>query len=177
MAKTKKKAKTPLVGIVMGSDSDYPIMEESGKMLDHFGIEHEVLVASAHRSPDRTKKYIHDAEKRGIKIFIAGAGGAAHLAGVLAAESALPVIGVPIASSSLQGFDSLLSTVQMPGGTPVATMAVGKAGAKNAGILAAQILAVNDSKLTDKIIHFKKYMAKEVEIKSRKLQAHHGKNH
>lgn len=177
MPKAAKKKSNPLVGIVMGSDSDYPIMEESGKMLDHFGIEHEVLVASAHRSPDRTKKYIHDAEKRGIKVFIAGAGGAAHLAGVMAAESALPVIGVPIASSSLQGFDSLLSTVQMPGGIPVATMAVGKAGAKNAGILAAQILAVNDSKLTEKLHHFKKYMAKEVEIKSRKLQAHHGKNH
>jgi len=176
LPKAAKKKSKPLVGIIMGSDSDYPIMEESGKMLDHFGIEHEVLVASAHRSPDRTKKYIHDAEKRGIKVFIAGAGGAAHLAGVLAAESARPIIGVPIASSSLQGFDSLLSTVQMPGGTPVATMAVGKAGAKNAGILAAQILAVHDSELTGKLHHFKKYMAKEVEIKSRKLQAHHGKN-
>lgn len=161
----------------MGSDSDYPIMEEAGKMLDHFGIEHEVLVASAHRSPDFTRKYIHDAEKRGIKIFIAGAGGAAHLAGMVAAESILPVIGVPITSSSLQGFDSLLSTVQMPGGIPVATMAVGQAGAKNAGILAAQILAVKDSKLVEKLQHFKQYMAKEVEIKSRKLQAHHGKNH
>lgn len=173
----KKKIEKPVVGIVMGSDSDYPVMEESVKILDHFGIAHEVLVASAHRSPDLTKKYILQAEKRGIKVLIAGAGGAAHLAGVMAAECILPVIGVPVASSSLQGFDSLLSTVQMPAGIPVATMAVGKAGAKNAGVLAAQIIALNDKKLTEKLHHFKKYLAKEVEIKSKKLQAHHGRNH
>ena len=177
MAKPKKKAEKPVVGIVMGSDSDYPVMEESVKILDHFSIAHEVLVASAHRSPDLTRKYICDAEKRGIKVLIAGAGGAAHLAGVMAAECILPVIGVPVASSSLQGFDSLLSTVQMPSGIPVATMAVGKAGAKNAGVLAAQIIALNDKKLTEKLHHFKKYLAKEVEIKSKKLQAHHGRNH
>ncbi len=177
MAKPKKKIEKPIVGIVMGSDSDYPVMEESVKILDHFGIAHEVLVASAHRSPDLTKKYILQAEKRGIKVLIAGAGGAAHLAGVMAAECILPVIGVPVASSSLQGFDSLLSTVQMPAGIPVATMAVGKAGAKNAGVLAAQIIALNDKKLTEKLHHFKKYLAKEVEIKSKKLQAHHGRNH
>ena len=177
MVKTKKKAENPIVGIVMGSDSDYTIMEESVKILDHFSIAHEVLVASAHRSPDLAKKYIRDAEKRGIKVLIAGAGGAAHLAGVMAAECILPVIGVPVASSSLQGFDSLLSTVQMPSGIPVATMAVGKAGAKNAGVLAAQIIALNDKKLAEKLHHFKKYLAKEVEIKSKKLQAHHGRNH
>jgi phosphoribosylaminoimidazole carboxylase PurE protein len=177
LAKASKAKIKPLVGIIMGSDSDYPIMEESVKILDHFGIEHEVLVASAHRSPERTKKYITKAEKRGIKVIIAGAGGAAHLAGVLAAECILPVIGVPVASSSLQGFDSLLSTVQMPSGIPVATMAVGKAGAKNAGVLAAQIIALNDKKLTEKLHHFKKYLAKEVEIKSKKLQAHHGRKH
>lgn len=177
MAKPKKKTEKPVVGIVMGSDSDYPVMEESVKILDHFSIAHEVLVASAHRSPDLTKKYIRDAEKRGIKVLIAGAGGAAHLAGVMAAECILPVIGVPVASSSLQGFDSLLSTVQMPSGIPVATMAIGKAGAKNAGVLAAQIIALNDKKLTDKLHHFKKYLAKEVEIKSKKLQARHGRNH
>lgn len=177
MVKPKKKTEKPVVGIVMGSDSDYPVMEESVKILDHFSIAHEVLVASAHRSPDLTKKYIRDAEKRGIKVLIAGAGGAAHLAGVMAAECILPVIGVPVASSSLQGFDSLLSTVQMPSGIPVATMAIGKAGAKNAGVLAAQIIALNDKKLTDKLHHFKKYLAKEVEIKSKKLQARHGRNH
>jgi len=177
LVKPKKKAEKPVVGIVMGSDSDYPVMEESVKILDHFSIAHEVLVASAHRSPDLTKKYIRDAEKRGIKVLIAGAGGAAHLAGVMAAECILPVIGVPVASSSLQGFDSLLSTVQMPSGIPVATMAIGKAGAKNAGVLAAQIIALNDKKLTDKLHHFKKYLAKEVEIKSKKLQARHGRNH
>ena len=177
MVKPKKKAEKPVVGIVIGSDSDYPVMEESVKILDHFSIAHEVLVASAHRSPDLTKKYIRDAEKRGIKVLIAGAGGAAHLAGVMAAECILPVIGVPVASSSLQGFDSLLSTVQMPSGIPVATMAIGKAGAKNAGVLAAQIIALNDKKLTDKLHHFKKYLAKEVEIKSKKLQARHDRNH
>ena len=153
----------------MGSDSDLSVMEESCKILKHFGVGYELLVSSAHRSPERTRRYVSETKKRGIKILIAGAGGAAHLAGVMAAECIIPVIGVPIASSSLQGMDSLLSTAQMPGGTPVATMAVGKAGAKNAGILAVQILALNDTDLSTKLLKYKKDQAKEVELKSKKL--------
>ena len=158
----------------MGSDSDYSIMSETSKILDQFGVENEVLVTSAHRTPARTSKYVTQARKRGIKVLIAGAGAAAHLAGVVAAETILPVIGVPIGSSPLQGFDSLLSTAQMPGGVSVATMAIGKAGAKNAGILAVQMLALSDAGLTKKLDQYKKDMAKQVEAKSRKLEAEHG---
>lgn len=173
---TKKKTKTtPRVGILMGSDSDFSIMEEASKVLEQFGVEHEILVSSAHRSPERTKNYVKDARKRGIRVLIAGAGGAAHLAGVIAAESILPVIGVPI-SSALQGLDSLLSTAQMPGGIPVATMAIGKAGAKNAGILAVQMLALEDAGLTKQLEKYKKDQAKEVERKSRNLQTRHGES-
>ena len=174
MATSKKKTTKPLVGIVMGSDSDYAIMSEASKILDQFGVANEVLVTSAHRTPARTKKYVDQARKRGIKVLIAGAGAAAHLAGVVAAETILPVIGVPIGSSPLQGFDSLLSTAQMPGGVSVAAMAIGKAGAKNAGILAVQMLALSDAKLTKKLDQYKKDMAKQVEAKSRKLEAEHG---
>ncbi|MEE8127390.1 MAG: 5-(carboxyamino)imidazole ribonucleotide mutase [Nitrospinaceae bacterium] len=174
MATSKKKTVKPLVGIVMGSDSDYAIMSEASKVLDQFGVENEVLVTSAHRTPARTKKYVDQARKRGIKVLIAGAGAAAHLAGVVAAETILPVIGVPIGSSPLQGFDSLLSTAQMPGGVSVATMAIGRAGAKNAGLLAVQMLALSDARLTKKLDQYKKDMAKQVEAKSRKLQAEHG---
>jgi phosphoribosylaminoimidazole carboxylase PurE protein len=170
----KKKTVKPLVGIVMGSDSDYAIMSETSKILDQFGVANEVLVTSAHRTPARTKKYVDQARKRGIKVLIAGAGAAAHLAGVVAAETILPVIGVPIGSSPLQGFDSLLSTAQMPGGVSVATMAIGRAGAKNAGLLAVQMLALSDTRLTKKLDQYKKDMAKQVEAKSRKLQAEHG---
>jgi len=166
LAATKKKTAKPLVGIMMGSDSDYSVMSD--------GVAHEVLVTSAHRSPARTKKYVDQARKRGIQVLIAGAGAAAHLAGVVAAETILPVIGVPIGSSPLQGFDSLLSTAQMPGGVSVATMAIGKAGAKNAGLLAVQILALGDAKLTQKLDQYKKDMAKQVEAKNRKLQSAHG---
>lgn len=158
----------------MGSDSDYAIMSEASKVLDQFGVANEVLVTSAHRTPARTKKYVDEARKRGIKVLIAGAGAAAHLAGVIAAETILPVIGVPIGSSPLQGFDSLLSTAQMPGGVSVATMAIGKAGAKNAGLLAVQMLALSDAGLTKKLDQYKKDMAKQVEAKSRKLEAEHG---
>lgn len=173
---TKKKTKTsPRVGILMGSDSDFPVMEEASKVLEAFGVEHEILVSSAHRSPERTKNYVKEAKKRGIQILIAGAGGAAHLAGVIAAETTLPVIGVPI-TSTLQGLDSLLSTVQMPGGIPVATMAIGKAGAKNAGILAVQILALEDAGLSRQLDQYKKDQAKEVERKSRNLQTRHGES-
>ena len=163
----------PLVGILMGSDSDLPIMEEASKILDKFGIGHEVVVSSAHRSPERTRKYVVGASKRGIKILIAGAGAAAHLAGVVAAETTLPVIGVPIGSSALNGLDALLSTTQMPGGVSVAGMAIGKAGAKNAGVLSVQILALNDKTLQKKLLQFKKDQAKEVERKSRKLKSNY----
>ena len=167
----------PLVGILMGSDSDLPIMEEASKILEKFGIGHEVVVSSAHRSPERTRKYVVGASKRGIKILIAGAGAAAHLAGVVAAETTLPVIGVPIGSSALNGLDALLSTAQMPGGVSVAGMAIGKAGAKNAGILAIQILALNDKNLHKKLLKFKKDQAKAVEQKSRKLKSNYATNY
>src|ERR1700677_1287894 len=134
----------PLVSIVMGSDSDLEIMREAGKALDEFGIAFEIDVTSAHRSPDRTADFARKAGGRGIRVIIAGAGGAAHLAGVIAAHTILPVIGVPIPSTSLNGMDSLLSTVQMPPGIPVATVAIGKWGATNAGILAAQMIGLAD---------------------------------
>ena len=167
----------PLVSILMGSDSDLSVMEEASKVLEKFGIGHEVVVSSAHRSPERTRKYVVGASKRGIKILIAGAGAAAHLAGVVAAETTLPVIGVPIGSSALNGLDALLSTAQMPGGVSVAGMAIGKAGAKNAGILAIQILALNDKNLHKKLLKFKKDQAKTVEQKSRKLKSNYATNY
>ena len=167
----------PHVGILMGSDSDLSVMEEASKVLEKFGIGHEVVVSSAHRSPERTRKYVVGASKRGIKILIAGAGAAAHLAGVVAAETTLPVIGVPIGSSALNGLDALLSTAQMPGGVSVAGMAIGKAGAKNAGILAIQILALNDKNLHKKLLKFKKDQAKAVEQKSRKLKSNYATNY
>jgi phosphoribosylaminoimidazole carboxylase PurE protein len=160
----------------MGSDSDLSVMEEASKILDKFGIGHEIIVSSAHRSPERTRKYVTGASKRGIKILIAGAGAAAHLAGVVAAETTLPVIGVPIGSSPLNGLDALLSTTQMPGGVSVAGMAIGKAGAKNAGVLAVQILALNDKNLHKKLLKFKKNQAKEVERKSRALKSNYATN-
>ena len=132
----------PQVSIVMGSDSDLDIMREAAKALEDFGIAYEIDVTSAHRSPERTADFARKAAGRGIRVIIAGAGGAAHLAGVIAAHTTLPVIGVPIPSTPLNGMDSLLATVQMPAGIPVATVAIGKAGATNAGILAAQILGL-----------------------------------
>src|ERR1700682_4841448 len=134
-------SESPLVAIVMGSDSDLEIMNEAAKSLEDFGISYEIDIASAHRSPARTSEFARSAASRGIKVIIAGAGGGAHPSGGIAAETTLPVIGVPIPSTSLNGMDSLLSIVQMPAGIPVATVAIGKAGATNAGILAAQILA------------------------------------
>ena len=166
----------PLIGILMGSDSDLSVMEEASKILNNFGIGHEIIVSSAHRSPERTRKYVTGAAKRGIKILIAGAGAAAHLAGVVAAETTLPVIGVPIGSSALNGLDALLSTTQMPGGVSVAGMAIGKAGAKSAGVLAVQILALNDKNLHKKLLKFKKNQAKEVERKSRALKSNYATN-
>ena len=157
--------------IVMGSDSDLPVMQAAADILGKFEISYDMTVASAHRSPQRATELASTARDRGIGVVIAGAGHAAHLAGVLAAHTSLPVIGVPIDSSCLQGLDSLLSTVQMPPGIPVATMALGKPGARNAGILAAQILAVSDSDLTDRLEAFKKEMADQVERKAESLQA------
>ncbi len=160
----------PVVGILMGSDSDLPIMEEAAKVLKGFNIPYEITISSAHRTPKRTSEYARKAEKRGIRIIIAGAGSAAHLAGFIAAETTLPVIGVPIDSSSLNGLDALLSTVQMPGGVPVASMAIGKAGAKNAGIFAAEILSVSDARLRRKLKSFRAKLAKQVEEKAKKLK-------
>jgi phosphoribosylamine--glycine ligase len=160
----------PLVGIVMGSDSDLAIMQEAKKMLDEFGIPNVTTVASAHRTPARAHRFASTAVERGLKVIIAGAGGAAHLAGVIAANTTLPVIGVPIDSSTLQGMDSLLSTAQMPGGIPVATMAIGKAGAKNAGILAAQIIGTFDEEVAKKLVRFKEKMVEEVEQKAKAVE-------
>jgi len=160
----------PQVSIVMGSDSDLEIMREAGKALDEFGIAYEIDVTSAHRSPDRSADFAKNAAGRGIKVIIAGAGGAAHLAGVIAAHTILPVIGVPIPSTSLNGMDSLLSTVQMPAGIPVATVSIGKWGATNAGILAAQMIATSDQAVAKKLHAYKEKLARGVEEKSKKLK-------
>ena len=160
----------PKVGIVMGSDSDLNVMNEAAAILKKFGIPYKMTVASAHRSPERAARFASSARDVGMKVIIAGAGHAAHLAGVLAAHTALPVIGVPIDSSCLQGWDSLLATVQMPPGIPVATMAIGKSGARNAGIFAAQMLALADAGLSAKIDQFKQEMADKVEEKARKVE-------
>jgi phosphoribosylamine--glycine ligase len=173
---TKKTAKIDpggaLVGIVMGSDSDLPVMQAAADFLDSMGITYEMSVNSAHRTPEAASTYARNAAAKGLQIIIAGAGMAAHLAGVLAAHTNLPVIGVPLDASSLNGLDALLSTVQMPPGVPVATMGIGKAGAKNGAVLAARILALQDKKLADKLETFKKEMARQVEDKNRKLQQH-----
>ena len=166
----KRIEQPPKVGIVMGSDSDYKVMEETVAALKKFDIPFEMTVASAHRSPEKAHEFASSAQKRGLKVIIAGAGHAAHLAGAIAAYTSLPVIGVPIDSSALQGLDSLLSTVQMPPGIPVATVAIGKPGARNAGILAAQILAVSDAGLEKMLDEYKKEMAAKVEEKAGKLQ-------
>src|SRR5207245_10359877 len=161
----------PLVSIVMGSDSDLEIMREAGKALEEFGIAYEIDVTSAHRSPDRTADFARQAIDRGIRVIIAGAGGAAHLAGVIAAHTTVPVIGVPIPSTSLLGVDSLLATVQMPAGIPVATVAIGKPGATNAGILAAQMLGRGDPDIAQKLHSHKEKLARGVEEKSKKLNS------
>jgi phosphoribosylaminoimidazole carboxylase PurE protein len=160
----------PLIGIIMGSDSDLQTMLETAKVLKQFEIPYEIGVYSAHRSPHRTAEYIRTARERGLKLIVAGAGSSAHLAGVSAAETILPVIGVPIDSSPLSGFDALLSTVQMPPGVPVATVGVGKSGATNAGILAVQILALADEALSMKLIQYKAQLEQTVAEKSRKVQ-------
>jgi phosphoribosylamine---glycine ligase len=155
--------------ILMGSDSDAPVMQASVDVLREFGISCEMTVASAHRSPERVQRLIREAPSRGVKLFIVGAGAAAHLAGVVAAHSTMPVIGVPIDSSALKGLDALLSTVQMPPGVPVATVSIGKPGATNAGVLAAQILAVGNPDVRARLDAYKKKLADKVEEAARKL--------
>ena len=163
--KAKSAKKNVLVSVVMGSDSDLPVMAEATKVLDDFGIGYELVLTSAHRTPLRTTKYAVSAAGRGIKIIIVGAGAAAHLAGVIAAQTILPVIGVPIDSTALHGLDALLSTVQMPGGVPVASMAIGKSGAKNAALFVARLFALEDKGIKAKLSAHKNKMAKDVEKK------------
>jgi 5-(carboxyamino)imidazole ribonucleotide mutase len=158
-----------VVGIIMGSDSDLSVMQEAAKILKQFEIPYEIGVYSAHRSPHRTSEYVRSARDRGLKVIIAGAGSSAHLAGVTAAETTLPVIGVPIDSSPLHGLDSLLSTVQMPPGVPVATMGVGKSGATNAALFAIQILALENQDLTKRLADYKEQLEKAVAEKSKKV--------
>ena len=160
----------PVVSIVMGSDSDLPLMNETSVILKEFNISHEMVISSAHRSPKRTRNYVNGLIGRGIKIVIAGAGGSAHLAGVIAAHTTIPVIGIPVPSPHLNGMDSLLSTVQMPSGIPVATVGIGKAGAKNAGLLAVEILGLMSPQLSKKIVRYREKLEKEVEIKAKKLK-------
>ncbi len=157
------------VGIIMGSDSDLPVMQEAAKILDDLGLLYELTVVSAHRTPERLVEYATTAENRGLKVIIAGAGGAAHLPGMAASMTALPVIGVPIATKSMKGIDSLLSIAQMPPGIPVATVAVN--GAKNAGILAASILGAGDAEVRDLVRAYKEKMKDEVLAKAEKLEA------
>ena len=158
------------VAVIMGSDSDLPVVKNTIDTLKGFGISCEAKVLSAHRTPAEVIEYTKQAEKKGVKVIIAAAGGAAHLGGVIAAHTVLPVIGIPIETKALKGLDSLLSTVQMPSGVPVATVAIGKAGAKNAGILAAQILAISDKKLAEKLSSMKKDMAEAVKLKDKNLK-------
>jgi phosphoribosylaminoimidazole carboxylase PurE protein len=163
--------KKALVGIIMGSDSDLPMMSEATKALEKFGIPYEIEIMSAHRTPARAHEYATTALSRGLKVMIAAAGAAAHLAGVMAANTTIPVIGVPMGTSSLNGLDALLSTVQMPGGIPVATMAIDKAGATNAAIFAAEILGLSDPAIAKKLLEHKEELAKAVDVKNAKLKA------
>lgn len=153
----------PQVLILMGSASDAPVMQAAVDALNELGVESEITVASAHRSPDRVRRLVGEAPGRGVRVFIVGAGAAAHLAGAVAAQTVLPVVGVPIDSSALSGLDALLSTVQMPPGVPVATVAIGKSGATNAGVLAAQILALGDEQLAARLGAYKRELAEQVE--------------
>lgn len=158
-----------LVSVVMGSDSDLPVMEEAVRVLGEFAIPHELFLTSAHRSPERTTAFAREARRRGVRLIIAGAGAAAHLAGAIAAQTPLPVIGVPIDATPLQGLDALLATVQMPSGIPVATMAIGKAGARNAALFAVRLLALDDPGLEEKLADYHRRMAQDVERKHEKL--------
>lgn len=160
----------PLVAILMGSDSDWAVMATTSERLTSFGVEHEAHVLSAHRSPEETARFARDAKQRGLRVFICGAGAAAHLAGAVSAQTTLPVLGVPLDASGLGGLDALLATVQMPAGIPVGTLAIGKAGADNAAILAVQILALSDPALAAKLDALKASLAKGVAEKNRRLQ-------
>ncbi|MBI4456148.1 MAG: 5-(carboxyamino)imidazole ribonucleotide mutase [Acidobacteria bacterium] len=161
------------VAILMGSATDADVMNEAANFLAQMSIPYFVTATSAHRSPIRTRQLIAEMERSGVQVFIVGAGGAAHLGGIVAAETARPVIGVPLASSPLSGWDALLATCQMPAGVPVATMAVGKAGAKNAAVLACQILALQDKALARKILRWKQRMEQEVTMSAEKLRSRH----
>jgi phosphoribosylaminoimidazole carboxylase PurE protein len=172
--KTKDKraaADAPLVAILMGSDSDWAVMSATAERLASFGVAHEAHVLSAHRSPNETARFARDAKQRGFRVFICGAGAAAHLAGAVSAHTTLPVLGVPLDASGLGGLDALLATVQMPAGIPVGTLAIGKAGADNAAILAVQILALADERLAAKLDAHKASLAQGVAEKNRRLQA------
>ena len=162
--------KTPLIAILMGSDSDLEVMSEGAQVLKDFGIPFEMKVLSAHRSPEDVSRFAKQAKARGFRVIICGAGGAAHLAGAVAAQTTLPVIGIPINSSALGGLDALLATVQMPAGTPVATVAIGKSGARNAALLACQMLALGDGGLEKKLESFKKNLAASVRKKNNHLK-------
>ncbi len=163
----KRKAE---VAIVMGSDSDYPVMKEAAEILSNFGIPFEVRILSAHRSPEAVRKFSVNARKKGIQVIIAGAGGAAHLAGVIASHTTLPVIGVPIETKYLKGIDSLFSTVQMPGGIPVSCMSIGRSGARNGALAALEILALSDKKLQRKLDTYRREMVREIGRKDKSLR-------
>lgn len=162
--------RNPIVAVIMGSDSDLPTMKETSIILSEFKVPFEIKILSAHRSPELTTKYVKAAYNKGIKVIIAGAGAAAHLAGVIASHTTLPVIGVPMETTHLKGIDSLFSTVQMPGGIPVACMSIGKSGAKNAALLALQILALNNIKIRNNLVSYKKGLVKSVVKKNKKLK-------
>ena len=162
MANDSISAKPPLVGIIMGSSSDWETMEHAAKTLEELGVPHETRVVSAHRTPDLLFEYASSAEKRGIEVIIAGAGGAAHLPGMTASKTVLPVLGVPVESKALKGLDSLLSIAQMPGGVPVGTLAIGSHGAKNAALLAIRILAISRPELREKLAAYHRKMAEQV---------------
>jgi 5-(carboxyamino)imidazole ribonucleotide mutase len=166
-----KKTSKPLVGIIMGSDSDWPTLKAAADACAEFGVAYEARVVSAHRTPDDMANYAKTAASRGLRVIIAGAGGAAHLPGMVASQTPLPVIGVPVESKALKGMDSLLSIVQMPGGVPVATVAIG--GGRNAGLLAVQILGTSNEALRRKMATFKQRLARESRAKNKKLQAEH----
>lgn len=158
------------IGILMGSDSDWPKIKGAAQTLDEFGIRYEVNVMSAHRTPDAVREYAEGASKRGIRVLICAAGGAAHLAGVVASHTVLPVIGIPVPTDLAGGLDSLLSTVQMPGDIPVATVGLGSGGARNAALLAIQILALSNPELTQKLVDFRRSLVQKIELKNKKLQ-------
>lgn len=170
MANENKHEGAAQVGILMGSDTDYPVMSEAAKTLEKFGIPYELEVVSAHRTPARAHEYATTASQRGLKVLIAAAGAAAHLAGVIAANTTLPVIGVPMGTSTLNGLDALLSTVQMPGGIPVATMAIDKAGAVNSAIFAAEILGLSDATIARKLVSHKQDLERSVNEKNARLK-------